>query len=56
LRGEPTAVVLSAQDNEALRADRPGLVGDLLGGPVWDDELAETIAERAKSPSRDIAF
>ena len=32
LRGERTAVVLSAQDYDTLRAGRPTLVDDLLGG------------------------
>lgn len=31
------AVVLSARDYYALRAGRPTLVDDLLGGPAWCD-------------------
>ncbi len=34
LRGERAAVVLSAHDYDALRAGRPTLVDDLLGGPL----------------------
>jgi hypothetical protein len=53
LRGERAAVVLSAADYDALVHDRPSLVDDLLSGPAWDHDLADAIAERAKSPSRD---
>ncbi|CCM78748.1 type II toxin-antitoxin system Phd/YefM family antitoxin [Rhizobium mesoamericanum] len=56
LRGERTAVVLSAHDYDALRAGRPTLVDDLLGGPDWDAELADAVEARAKTPSRDVAF
>ena len=56
LRGERTAVVLSAHDYDALRASRPTLVDFLLVGPGWDDELADAIEGRAKTPSRSVAF
>ena len=56
LRGERTAVVLSAHEYDALRAGRPTFVDDLLGGPAWDDELAEAVEARATTPSRDVAF
>jgi prevent-host-death family protein len=56
LRGERTAVVLSAADYDALRAGRPTLVDDLLAGPDWDDQLAEAVTQRAKKPGRDVAF
>lgn len=56
LRGARAVVVLSAEDYDALRAGRPTLVDHLLSGPAWDDELAETINARAKTPSRDVAF
>ncbi|CAH1696083.1 Antitoxin [Hyphomicrobiales bacterium] len=56
LRGERAAVVLSVADYDALRAGRPSLVDDLLSGPAWDDDLAEAIAARATTPSRDVAF
>jgi prevent-host-death family protein len=55
LRGERAAVVLSAADYEALRAGRLSLVDDLLAGPAWDDDLAEAVATRAKTSSRDLA-
>ncbi|MBD9560931.1 type II toxin-antitoxin system prevent-host-death family antitoxin [Ensifer sp. ENS03] len=54
LRGEHTAVVL--HDYDALRAGRPTLVDDLLGGPAWDDQLADAVNVRIKTPSRDVAF
>ncbi|UWU20027.1 type II toxin-antitoxin system Phd/YefM family antitoxin [Rhizobium sp. CB3060] len=56
LRGERAAVVLSAEDYDALRAGKPSLVDDLLSGPAWDDELADAVITRDKTPSRDVAF
>ena len=56
LRGERAAVVLSVADYDALVRDRPSLVDDLLSGPAWDDELADAVGARAKSPSRDAAI
>lgn len=56
LRGERAAVVLSAADYDALRAGRPSLVDDLLAAPAWDDEFAEAVTTRAKTPSRDVAL
>lgn len=56
LRGERAAVVLSANDYDALTAARPNLVDGLLSGPPWDDELVEAVDRRAKTPSRDAAF
>ncbi|HEX8045176.1 type II toxin-antitoxin system Phd/YefM family antitoxin [Rhizobium sp.] len=56
LRGERAAIVLSAEDYDALRASRPSLVDDLLSGPTWDDDFADAVAARDKTPSRDVAF
>ncbi|SFB57238.1 prevent-host-death family protein [Rhizobium sp. NFR07] len=56
VRGERTAVVLSARDYDALRAGLPTLVDALLAGPVWDDELVEAVERRSQTPSRDLAF
>jgi len=56
VRGERTAVVLSATDYDTLRAGRPTLVDDLLAGTAWDDEFVEAIGTRANTPSRDVAF
>ncbi|OCI91310.1 prevent-host-death protein [Rhizobium sp. AC27/96] len=56
LRGERAAVVLSAEDYDALLAGKPSLVDDLLSGPAWDDEMADAVTAREKAPSRGIAF
>ncbi|NLS15335.1 type II toxin-antitoxin system Phd/YefM family antitoxin [Rhizobium sp. P40RR-XXII] len=56
LRGEPAAVVLSAEDYDALLAGKPSLADDLLSGPAWDDEMAEAVSKRDKTPSRDVLF
>ncbi len=56
VRGARTAVVLSIRDYDALRAGRPSLIDDLLGGPTWEDELADAVESRVKTPSRDVAF
>lgn len=56
VRGERTAVILSAKDYDALRAGRPTLVDDLLAGLPWDDALADAVDARAKVSSRDVAF
>lgn len=56
LRGERAAVVMSARDYDALRAGRPTLVDDLLGGPAWDDDLADAVEARSKIPSRSVTF
>ena len=56
LRGERTAIVLSAADYDALVAGRASLVEDLLAGPKWDDALADAVSERPKTPSRTVAF
>jgi len=53
LRGERAVVVLSARDYDALTANRPNIVDSLLSGPPWDDELAQAVAARTKTPSRD---
>ena len=56
LRGERAVVVLSARDYDALTANRPNIVDSLLSGPPWDDELAQAVAARTKTPSRDAEF
>lgn len=56
LRGEHTAVVLSIEDYNALKADRPSFVDDLLGGPVWDGDMAEAVEDRPAWPHRDVAL
>lgn len=56
LRGERAAVVMSAADYDALRRNRPTLVDALLEGPTWDQDMADTVTDRARTPSRDIDF
>lgn len=56
VRGERAAVVLSAEDYDALRANRPTLVDRLLSGPTWDQELIDDVSQREKTPGRDIDF
>jgi prevent-host-death family protein len=56
VRGERAAVLLSADDYDALRAGRATLVDALLSGPAWDDALADAVNDRAKIPSRDVDF
>lgn len=56
LRGEQTAVVLSIEDYNALKADRPSFIDDLLGGPVWDEDMARAVEDRPAWPHRDVAL
>lgn len=56
VRGVRAAVVLSVEDYDALRGERPSLADHLLSGPTWDDDMVEAINRRSKSPSRDVAF
>lgn len=56
VRGERTAVVLSARDYDALRAGRPTLVDALLSGDPWDDAFVDAVDTRSKVSSRDVAF
>lgn len=56
VRGHRAAVVLSAQDYDALRAGRPTLVDDLLMEPAWGDELVEAVSVRPKTPGREAVF
>lgn len=54
LRGESAAVVLSAQDYEALRATRPTLVDDLLNPPFWDEALVKLVISAGGALDREI--
>lgn len=56
VRGKRMAVVVSAEEYDAMRAGRATLVDDLLGGPTWNDSLAEAVDRRSKTPSRDPVF
>ena len=48
--GEPTVVVLAADDYDRLVSARPSIVDHLLAGPKWDDDIADDIADRARIP------
>lgn len=56
LRGERTAVVLSIEDYNALKGDRPNFIDDLLVGPAWDDDLVEASESRPEWPRRDVVL
>ncbi len=56
LRGERTAIVISAKTYDELTEKHPSVVDHLLSGPRWPDDLVETINMRAKTPSRDAPF
>jgi prevent-host-death family protein len=56
LRGERAAVILSSADYDRLTQARRSLVDDLLAGPLFDDDLVQAIARRAKRPSREVIF
>ena len=56
LRGERIPVLPSAHDYDLLRAGRLTLVDDLLGGPASDDQLADAVNVRIKTPSRDVGL
>jgi prevent-host-death family protein len=53
VRGKRAAVVLSAEEYDSLRRDKPTLADHLLTGPAWDDELALIITSRSKTRGRD---
>jgi prevent-host-death family protein len=55
LRGERTAVLLSAGDYDALLSGRVTIVDHLLDGPIWDTELAEAIEARRTVQNSDMA-
>jgi prevent-host-death family protein len=52
LRGERAVVVVAAGEFDRLSGARPTLVDALLDGPAFDDDIAEAITRRAKTPSR----
>lgn len=56
LRGEPTAVVLSINDFNALQGNRPSFIEALLSGPEWDDEFINDVNNRNKKPDPEIDF
>ncbi len=52
LRGERAAVVISAEEYDKLVGKKPSFVEHLLSGPEWDDDFAEEVNRRSKTPSR----
>lgn len=52
LRGERTAIVLSAEDYDRLKERKPSLAEHILSGPTWDDDIVDLINQRSKTPSR----
>lgn len=56
VRGVRTAVIISVEDYDALRRQRPSLADHLLAGPTWDDDMVEAVNRRTKAPSRKVAF
>lgn len=54
LRGKRAAVLLSAEDYDALKVGKPSFIEALLSGPEWDDEFIEAVNARSKEPGRDI--
>jgi prevent-host-death family protein len=53
VRGARAAVILSAEDYDALAGKRPNIVEDLLSGPAWDEAFGDAIDRREKKPSRE---
>jgi prevent-host-death family protein len=56
LRGERTAVVLSAADYDRLTAGEPDFVAALLAGPAWGSETIETTLDRPRDLPRKSEF
>ena len=54
LRGKRAAVLLSAEDYDALKVGKPSFISALLSGPEWDDEFVAAVNARSKEPGRDI--
>ena len=56
LRGQRTAVVISAEEYDRLTSSRPSFVEHLLSGPAWDEDFVQEINRRSKKPSRPLSF
>lgn len=54
VRGQRTAVVVSAQDYDAMKGTRANFIEDLLAGPEWDDDFHDVVNSRSKDPGRDV--
>jgi prevent-host-death family protein len=53
VRGKPSAVVISVDEYEAMKQQRPGFVEFMHNSPLAGAEL---VIERSDSPVRDISF
>jgi prevent-host-death family protein len=56
VHGRRAAVVLSAEEYDALAKPKRDLVDALLGGPPWDEEFASWVEDRRKDPPRNFDF
>jgi antitoxin Phd len=54
VRGEPAVVALSEAEYRQLTAPRPSIVGQILSGEAWSDDLAEVINDRAGRTDREV--
>jgi prevent-host-death family protein len=52
VHGKPAAVVLSADAYAALAHPRSSFADYLLSGPVWPDDLVESINDRSRDTGR----
>lgn len=53
VRGKPSAVVISVEEYEAMRRQRPGFVELMRNSPLVG---AEIVIERDNSPARDVSL
>ena len=54
MRGKRAAVLLSAEDYDAMKVGKPTFTEALLSGPEWDDEFIEAVNARSGKPGRDV--
>jgi len=53
-RGTDAAIVLSIDEYQRLKAQRPSLAEFLMSGPKWDEETIAVINDRSKDSGRDV--
>jgi prevent-host-death family protein len=56
VHGAPAAVVISAEAYHTLTSKHPSIVDHILSGPLWPDDLVETINDRSPDTGRDNEF
>ena len=56
VHGKRAAVVLSAQDYDALIRPRMSLTDFLLAEEPWPDDVVDVINDRSRDTGRDVAF